>query len=84
VVAHEGCGTRRRGSGDEDSEAGTYRRDGHGQKIGRVGSPQSGDLRPPLGLDTPQDPIHLTYLGIGGPLPRLGSAPEMAPQVVPN
>jgi len=72
VVTHEGCGTRRWRSGDEDSDI-RYRSPlgGEGREIQRLGR-----YRP--------DAMHLTYLGIGGPSHAWAQRPEMAPPVVPN
>jgi len=54
VVTHEGCGTQRAGSGDEDSD------DGDGAKIDRAGRLQSADRGLPLALDTPEKASHKT------------------------
>jgi hypothetical protein len=54
VVTHEGCGTQRTGSGDEDSD------DGEGTKIDSAGRSQRHDRGVPLALDTPENASHQT------------------------
>jgi hypothetical protein len=54
VVTHEGCGTQRAGSGDEDSD------DGEDTKIDRAGRLQSDDRGLPFALDTPEKATHQT------------------------
>jgi len=46
------------------------------QKNGRIGSPQSGDLAPPLAWATPKNHAYMVNRDIGGPLPCTGSTPK--------
>jgi hypothetical protein len=84
VVTHEGCGSQAQQSGDDGSGAGKYGTDRRGQKIDRIGSPQSGATTPPLASGTPDNHSLMANLDIGGPLLSTGSTPGKAPQVVPN
>jgi hypothetical protein len=55
-----------------------------GQKIDRIGSPQSSAATPPLASGTPKTHSFMANRDIDGPLPCTGSVPTKAPQVVPN
>ena len=84
VVAHEGCSTGQQESGDEDLMRRKHDIDRRGQMTDRMGSPPSDAAAPPLVSGTPKNQAYMVNRDIGGPLPRTGSAPRKAPQVVPN
>ena len=50
----------------------------------RVISPHSGAAASTLASGTPKNHAYMVNRDIGGPLPRTGSAPRKAPQVVPK